>query len=121
MANVVGVVSDLMFGSKITGTAQAVGVDAATVSTIEALGTALDGGQVRLVMVDMSLPGDLAPAALRRCADHPSTPTTIAFYAHVQTDLKAAAAQAGADQIMTNGQFAQQLPQLITQYSAQTG
>ncbi|MCP4249319.1 MAG: hypothetical protein GY778_19935 [bacterium] len=121
MANVVGVASDLIFASKITATARALGVDATTVSTIEALGTVLDGGQVRLVAVDMSLPGDLAPAALRRCVDHPSTPTTIAFYAHVHTDLKAAAEQAGADQILTNGQFARQLPQLITQYAAQVG
>ncbi len=120
MANVIAVVSDLIFSTKISGTARAVGVDAKIVSTTKALGAALDDGDVRLVIVDMSLANDEALAALRCGAGHVSRPTTLAFYSHVQSELKEAAERAGADLIMARSKFNEQLPQLLRQYCAGT-
>ena len=115
MADVVAVVSDLMFSSKIGGTARAVGVDAVVVSTAERLGVALDDDDVRLVMVDMSLADGEAPAAVRRAARHSSRPTIVAFYSHVQSPLKEAAERAGADLVLPRSRFNEQLPELLAQ------
>ncbi len=52
MAQAIAVVSDLIFSTKIRGTARALGIDAQIVSTTKALGAALDAGDVRLVIVD---------------------------------------------------------------------
>lgn len=120
MANAIAVVSDLIFSTKISGTARAVGVDAKIVSTTKDLGAALDAGDVRLVIVDMSLANDEALAALRCGASHASRPTTLAFYSHVQSDLREAAERAGTDLILPRSKFNEQLPQLLRQYCAGT-
>ena len=120
MANVIAVVSDLIFSTKISGTARALGIDAMIVSTTKALGAALDAGDVRLVIVDMSLANDEAPAALRCGASHALRPTTVAFYSHVQSELREAAERAGTDLIMPRSKFNEQLPQLLRQYCAGT-
>ena len=95
MAEVIAVVSDLLISTRISGTAQMLGISAVTVSTQEALASALKDGDVRLVMIDMSLRDDTAPAALQCGGNHPSRPTTLAFYSHVQSELRDAAEQAG--------------------------
>jgi len=118
MADAIAVVRDLIFSSKISGTARAVGIDAKIVSTTNALQAALDGGDVALVIVDMSLPNDEAIAALRCGAGHASRPTTVAFYSHVQSALREAAEQAGADLIMARSKFTEDLPQLLRQHCA---
>ena len=120
MADVIAVVSDLIFSTKISGTARAIGFEANTVTTSQALSSALDAGDVRLVIVDMSLAKGEAPAALRCGASHASRPKTVAFYSHVQSELKEAAERAGADLIMARSKFNEQLPQLLRQYCAGT-
>ena len=116
MPGVFAVVSDLIFSTKISGTARAVGVNATIVPTANALDAALDAGDVALVIVDMSLLGDQASAALRCSASHASRPTTVAFYSHVQSKLRDEAKQAGADFIMARSEFSEQLPQLLRQH-----
>ncbi len=121
MAQAIAVVSDLIFSTKIRGTARALGIDAQIVSTTKALGAALDAGDVRLVIVDMSLAKDEAPAALRCGASHASRTTTVAFYSHVQSELREAAERAGADLILARSQFSEQLPELLRQYCLRAG
>ena len=116
MRGMVAVVSDLIFSTKISGTARAVGINATIVPTANPLEAALDAGDVALVIVDMSLPGDQAIAALRCSASHASRPTTVAFYSHVKSNLREAAEQAGADFIMARSEFSAQLPQLLRQH-----
>ncbi len=118
MADAIAVVSDLIFATKISGTAHAVGINTMIVSTTKALGAALDAGDVGLVIVDMSLADGEASAALQSVASHPSRPTSVAFYSHVQSELREAAEQAGADLIMARSKFNEQLPQLLRQYCA---
>jgi len=112
----VAVISDLIFSTKIRGTAQALGLDVRVVGTCDALSVALDPGEVRLVVVDMELGGDTAANALRCAAAHESKPTTVAFYPHVQQESRRAAEEAGADVVMVRSQFSEELPQLLKQY-----
>ena len=121
MADVVVVITDLIFSTKIQGTAQALGLDAQVVRTSEALKVALDQGEVRLVIVDMELGNDTAPKALRGAASHESKPTTLAFFSHVQQECRRAAEGAGAGVVMVRSQFSQELPQLLKQYCASEG
>jgi len=116
MGRAIGVVSDLIFSSKILATARAAGVEARTVSTASALQAALESGDVSLVIVDMSLPAEQALDALRSAASHRSGPTTVAFYSHVQSELREAAEKAGAGIIMSRSKFTERLPDLLSQH-----
>lgn len=121
MAEIVAVISDLIFSSKIQGTGQALGLEVRVVGTCEALQEALDQGAVRLVVVDMSLNADIAPAALKLTAAHSSKPPSVAFYPHVQQEWRQAAEDAGADVVMVRSQFSETLPQLMKKYCELSG
>ena len=120
MASVVAVVRDLIFATKLAGTARELGIQAGIATTIETLQTALDEGGVRLVIVDMGLEGNEAAAALRCAANHTSRPTTLAFYSHVQSELAEAARSAGADIVLPRSKFSAQLPALLRQHCSQS-
>lgn len=116
MASVVIVGTDLMFTAKVTGTAQALGINAATAANVAALTTRLNEGLVRLVLVDMALPETVAAEAIRTAVAHTSSPTTIAFYSHVQSALADAAKAAGATDVMPRSKFSSDLPPILTRY-----
>ena len=116
MTDAVAVVTDLIFSTKIVGTARALGIDAQAVTTVEALEKQLAEGGVRLVMVDMSLPGDTAVRSLRQGAAHPTTPTMLAFYSHVQHELLASAEAAGATLTMPRSKFSAELPAILKRF-----
>ncbi len=116
MTDAVAVVTDLIFSTKIVGTARALGIDAQAVATVGALEEQLAEGGVRLVMVDMSLPGDTAVLSLRQGAAHPTTPTMLAFYSHVQHELVASAKSAGATLTMPRSNFSAELPAILKRF-----
>ena len=116
MTDVVAVVADLIFSTKIVGTARVLGIDAQAVSTVGALEQQLAEGGVRLVMVDMSLPGDTAVCSLRQGSAHPTTPTMLAFFSHVQHELVASAKEAGATLTMPRSQFSAELPDILKRF-----
>ncbi|MCH8150063.1 MAG: hypothetical protein IH987_19130 [Planctomycetes bacterium] len=116
MTDAIAVVTDLIFSSKIVGTARALGIDAQAVTNAEALEAQLAEGGVRLVMVDMSLPGDTAVLSLRQGAAHPTTPTMLAFYSHVQNELVAEAESAGATLTMPRSKFSAELPAILKRF-----
>lgn len=109
----VAVVTDLIFSTKIVGTAEQVGVPARTVCSLVELQAALKGGGVGLVVVDMSLPRDVSVACLERAAAHRPPPVTCAFFSHVDGGLKQAAKQAGATLVLPRSEFVTRLPDLL--------
>lgn len=113
MVDVAAVVSDLIFSTKIVGTGRALGIEVQSVTTPEALGEVLAGGGVRLVIVDMSLPGDIAVLSLQRAAAHRTAPETLAFYSHVQAELVESAKAAGATMTMPRSKFSAELPKIL--------
>jgi hypothetical protein len=60
-----------------------------------------------------------AVAALRCGAGHASKPTTLAFYSHVQSELRDAAKAAGAELILPRSVFNEQLQELLTRYAGE--
>jgi hypothetical protein len=102
---VVAIVGDLIFSSKITGTAKAVGARVCVIKNPALLGA----DPVKLLLVDLSLPGIIESIAEWR-QNHP-TPT-VGFVSHVDTATIAQARQAGITVLARSG-FVEALPQLL--------
>ena len=108
---------DLIFTSKITGTAGALGYRVVVVGGIEkALAMMAEGAPV-VVFLDLAA-GDLAaPEAIKRyrAVAPPGTPF-LAFGSHVDTDALENARAAGCDPVMPRSRFTNELPALIRRY-----
>ena len=108
-------VDDLMFASRISSAAKALGVEIAFARTPEAIVEAVRTRAPRLVILDLNSvkvrPLE-AVAALKADPALAAVPT-LGFVSHVQTELIGAARQAGVDQVMARSAFVTQLPQLL--------
>ena len=108
---------DLIFTSKITGTARELGRRMLVAGNVPLASSMIEQWRPRLVLVDLTA-GDLAavPAlmAFRKLAG-PGT-TFLAFGPHVDVDALAAATAAGCDPVMPRSKFAANLPDLIRIY-----
>lgn len=110
---VVAVVPDLFFATRISATAEGVGVPLEILAPEAAL-AAIRTAPPSLVVLDLHAPGD--PLALVRAlrAD-PGTRTVrvLGFYAHVDQALQAAALAAGVDEALPRSAFTRRLPALL--------
>ena len=107
--------SDLMFTSRVTGTAKAQGAEVTAVGRADALLERIDE-QTLLVMLDLGSPG-VDPAELVPAIRARSPQARIVAYApHVHEQRLAAAAEAGCDEVLTRGQFNAGLDQLLANY-----
>ena len=107
-ANVLVLVRDLMFVSKITATARAAGIDLTLLRNPDQL----QSQPANRLIVDLALPGAI-PAA-RRWRDATGRPVT-AFVAHTDTAAITEARAAGLDRVLTRGRFTEDLPQLLAE------
>ena len=113
---ILAVLDDLMFSSKIRTAAAAVG---ATVEFARSSAAALEKMRERpptLVIFDLNCQrtdplGTLA--AMKQDAALASMPT-VGFVSHVQTDLIAAARQAGMDEVLARSAFTMQLGEILS-------
>ena len=112
---VIVAVDDLMFASRISSAAKALGVEIAFARSPEAIVEAVRTKAPRLVILDLNSvkvrPLE-AVAALKADPALAAVPT-LGFVSHVQTELIGAARQAGVDQVMARSAFVSQLPQLL--------
>jgi hypothetical protein len=111
MADVVYLVQDMMFTSKIREVAKQTGVSVQGVRDPAALAGAAPGA--KLVILDLRLP--TAGDALARLASDPATSAipSVGFIDHEKTDVMDAARAQGCGQVMAKGQFANALPKLF--------
>ena len=111
---IVFLTQDLMFSSRASGAAERLGVELVAVATAAAALEKCEAEPVRLVLIDLTLPGlDLATLAAQLKAS-PSTPKLCAYAPHVHENRLDAARQAGCDQVLTRGQFNAQLDAILT-------
>jgi DNA-binding NarL/FixJ family response regulator len=112
MADVVYMVQDLLFTSKIREVARPLGLSLQGARAPAALATAAAAG-ARLVIVDLRLPAALdalaALAADTAAAEVPS----VGFVDHEHIEIMEAARLRGCGQVMAKGQFASALPRLL--------
>ncbi|MGB7159054.1 MAG: hypothetical protein WBD40_13380 [Tepidisphaeraceae bacterium] len=98
---------DLLFSSKITGAAQAVGVPFKVVRDPAKL--ASEPG--RRLIVDLNQDGAIDAAIAWR---HDTSNEVVGFVAHVDTETIRRAREGGVDHVLARSQFVAQLAQLIS-------
>ena len=103
---------DLFFTSKITGTAQAVGLHMDVRGTIpeEIVGPAAGG--YRLVIIDLAQ-ATIAPAEVIARLSETERPHVIAFGSHVATAKLQAARDAGCDEVLPRSRFSSELAEIL--------
>ena len=108
---------DLIFTSKVTGTARMLGCRVLVAGDVSLASAMIAQWQPRVVFVDLAA-GDLVqPAALlafQKLAG-PATPF-VAFGSHVDVAALAAARALGCDPVLPLSRFSAELPELISRY-----
>jgi hypothetical protein len=109
VARVVAYIPDLLFGSNVLGALGAAGHEAVLVSDQDGLRRELDGAQALIV--------DLTADAGDRIAQISRVPhdgvKTLAFYSHVEADVRAQAEQAGFDLVIPRSRMAREGAALV--------
>lgn len=114
MRPVLALVTDLIFGSKIKGTARAAGAAVELVRRPAELLEAAARLQPRLVIIDLEAPGmDAAVIAELKGATETRSIPVVAYGSHVRADVLSAARTAGADRVLARSGLVQQLPALM--------
>lgn len=127
--------SDLVWATRIKSTAEAVGLSARPVRSVEMVRERFVDSPVTSLVVDLA--GDVALGlevirAARECEALPSSATTgsgggdagprgadarrvriVAFAPHVDREAMQAARDAGADEVLTRGAFSHHLPDVL--------
>ena len=112
MAEVVALIDDLFFQSKLLETAKQVGVGVRACATPEALGAEIAKAPPRLVVVDLNASSNPLRAFERLKAEAGVIPS-IGFLSHVQVDLAERARAAGCGEVMPRSKFTQNLATIL--------
>ena len=113
---VLGAVEDLLFRSKISETAERLGVEAAFPRNPEKLLDALRASPPDLLVVDLNS-ARFKPLELLRTVKSDGAlrgVRTVGFLSHVQGDLALAAREAGCDRVMARSAFVENLPRVLS-------
>ena len=112
---VLAAVEDLLFRSKISETADALGVEARFPRTREGLLEALREPPPDLLVIDLNSrrfePLELLQSLRSAEVNRPTL--TVGFLSHVQGDLAAAAKEAGCDRVVARSAFTRDLPRIL--------
>ena len=121
--NIIAVVDDLFFASKIRGTAEQVGANVKFARSLEALVEAARGDLPSLILVDLHTQkfDPITLAATLKGDDQLSSIPLIGFFSHVQVELQRAATTAGYDRVMPRSAFVTNLSKILsTDYADST-
>ena len=115
---ILAVVEDLIFLSKIQQTAKQLGVVVKSAQPAD-LPKLVNEGTPNALIIDLNLPSGKALEILRMFKSDLKTKdiTAIGFVSHVQSELIAAAREAGCDLILARSAFVGQLPDLLQRFS----
>jgi CheY-like chemotaxis protein len=111
---------DLLFISRVTGTAQALGLTIHAVRTPEALIERAEQTQPACVLLDLHHPGLDVAAVLARLQTRCSPPPRVVGYgSHVDVETLRAARQAGCDPVWPRSKFVAELPTVLPEWLAE--
>jgi CheY-like chemotaxis protein len=113
--NVIAIVDDLFFASKIRGTAEAIGVTVTFPRHADGVRDLIQRDSPALILCDLhSQKIDLSDLAKALKADAVTRDIElVGFFSHVQTDLQKAAQDAGFDRVMPRSLFTQNLAAIL--------
>ena len=110
MARVVAFIPDLLFGSNVLGALSAAGHEPVLASSLDAVRAELPGADALVV----DLTADAGERIEQVGAIAHSGVKTIAFYSHVEADVRAQAEQAGFDLVVPRSRMAREGAALVT-------
>jgi DNA-binding NarL/FixJ family response regulator len=105
MARIVAFVPDLLFGSHVVGALQAAGHEVQLVSVLAA------DTEGDLLIVDLTADAEQRIETARSVIGRGTR--TLAFYAHVEADVRTAALQAGFDLVVPRSRMAREGAALV--------
>lgn len=111
--DVVALITDLIFATKVKSTAEALGKPVKLVRSMEKLSEAL-AEKPALALIDMNADGVDVLSAVRACKQADPPVRVVAFLSHVQRELAQTAAHAGADVVLPRSKFSADLPALLS-------
>ena len=106
MARVVAFIPDLLFGSNVLGALSAAGHEAVMAGDADALRRELPGADAVIVDLTADAPERIASVGA------PGVPT-LAFYSHVESDVRSLALDAGFDLVVPRSRMAREGAALI--------
>ena len=115
--NIIAIVDDLFFASKIRGTAEELSLTATFARTLDEMIEAARRDQPALIICDLqALKIDPLELARRLKADEQlcSIPL-LGFFSHVQTELQREAEAAGFDRVMPRSAFTKHLGEILSE------
>jgi hypothetical protein len=108
---------DLIFTTKITGTARELGVQVMVAGSPELASSMIAQWSPTVVFADLASGDLVAPPMLLALRSQAGAQTVfVAFGSHVDTQALAAARAAGCDEVMPRSKFSAELPALIKRY-----
>jgi CheY-like chemotaxis protein len=120
MARVLALIPDLLFGSNVQGQLRAGGHEVALVGS-ESQAHA-GAAQVDVLVVDLASGQIDGPALLARLrdADALGRARTLAFYSHVEADIRAGAERAGYDLVVARSRMAREGAALVSRLAGES-
>lgn len=108
MARIAAFIPDLLFGSNVVGALQAAGHEVQLTGSLDGL----RADAVDLLVVDLTADAGERIAAVGAAAGLKGVPR-LAFYAHVEADVRAQAEQAGFELVVPRSRMAREGPALV--------
>jgi len=115
VAGVVAAVDDLFFGAKLRETARGLDVALVLVPSSQEVAAVVRDRRPALVIVDLQSDACRPLEIIRAIKADPGLRDTpvLGFFSHVRDDLKAAAAEAGCDELLPRSTFSAHLPAIL--------
>ncbi len=104
---------DLLFRSRVTGTAEALGLSVATVRTAEELLRQAEAVRPACVILDLHNPGLEIASMVARLKAHDPPPLLVGYGSHVDAATLRNARAAGCDRVLPRSQFVEDLVQAL--------
>jgi DNA-binding NarL/FixJ family response regulator len=110
---------DLMFTSRVTGTAQALGLNVLTARSADVLLDLARKQKPACVLIDLANPGLSLPELLRQLESLAEPrPRVVAYGSHVDAAGLRAAREAGCDLVLPRSKFVEDLPTALPEWLA---
>jgi CheY-like chemotaxis protein len=118
MAEVLALIDDIFFQSKLVETAKQIGVELRTCATADALESEISRSLPKLVVIDLNARANPLDA-IGRLQTRGEIPV-VAFLSHVQTDLAEQARAAGCREVMPRSKFTQNLATILSRAKSES-
>jgi CheY-like chemotaxis protein len=113
---------DMMFTSRITGTARDLGLSIKPARSVEALTALIPQSCPSCIIIDLANPGlQLSEFMNSLRSSCTPMPRVVAYGSHVDTATLRAARDAGCDIVLPRSKFVEELPRALPQWLAGAG